>query len=397
MSDTITNKFKPDEFAIPATKTTEARPRDIGHSYHDAGPFVEVDLAAIRSNYRAFVTMAPTAQISPVIKCDGYGLGAAEIAKTLIMDENCNSFFVAHAQEGRALRIAMQAMLPAVEANSIEIIIMHGPSSSTLPLFRDFALTPVLNSVAQAAQWASTFPDIAAALHIDTGMNRLGLAPERLEAITELDGLNITLVMSHLACAGDGDNPMNARQRAQFLTAATHFPAARLSLAASGGATINKSYHYSLIRLGISLYGCTVTDEPDDRLISVARLCAPILQVRDIRKGDTVGYDKSWTALRPSRIATVCIGYGDGYPRNLSNRGKVIIGGVQCPMVGRISMDTITVDITGLTNGVAVGDIAEFFGPGLDIGEISRLANTISYELLTQLGPRIERVYINQH
>lgn len=391
-----------DTLSIPTTEPSTVRVNDTiqpgsekRYGTH-TGPWIEVDLDAIGLNYRTFKDLAPTATISPVVKCDGYGLGAAEIARHLVQSENCRSFYVAHTDEGRILHTALNEILPSEQSDSTEIYVLHGPEASTLPIFRDYTLTPVLNTPAQATLWASSFPGKPAILHVDTGMNRLGLSPNDIDLVKDIDDLNIITVMSHLSCAGAPDHPMNARQRAQFLAAAIHFPGARLSLSASGGGLIHESYHYSEIRLGISLYGCTVTDEPDKRLKPVAKLSAPIMQIRKISKGDSVGYDATWKATRASRIATVCLGYGDGYPRRLSDIGVVFIQGVQCPVIGKVSMDMICVDISDLSQGVAVGDPAEIFGPKMQISKLAKMAETTSYEILTGLGQRIERVHLNQ-
>ncbi len=352
--------------------------------------YVEVDLGAIGANYRLINELAPQADIAPVVKCDGYGLGASAIARTLIENEGCRSFFVAHPLEGVRLR----ENLGGISSNSdVNIIIFNGPDSNSLAWFRDHNLTPVLNTVTQAKLWASAFPGVEAFVHVDTGMNRLGIDPNKINYLDQIDGLNITTVMSHLAIASDPSNSMNARQRKNFLAAAMHFPGARLSLSASGGAFMPAGYHYSQIRLGISLYGSSVTEERDTRLKRVARLFAPIMQLRDIPKGASVGYDMTWTAERASRIATIGIGYGDGYPRLVSNKGAVVIDGIRCPLVGRVSMDLITVDVSEVGQGIGIGDRAEIFGHSLHLEELAQMADTIPYEILTQIGPRIERIY----
>ncbi len=401
-----------DEFSIPATPNMSQPDQSALRSdnrdtyddqfshqtsayHHPSSPVVEVNLDAISANYQTIAQLAPNSSVAPVVKCNGYGLGATTIASHLITHENCDAFYVAHPREGVALRKGITSHCPGL-TNNIDIFVLNGPDPASLGLFRDYQLTPVLNTIPQCELWASAFTNKQAVLHIDTGMNRLGIAFEQYDALDTVDNLNVCMLMSHLACAGDPNDPMNAHQRAKFLTAAAKFPGVKLSLAASGGAFMPSGYHYSQIRLGISLYGVTVAGHSDPRLKRVARLLAPIIQVRDIPKDTLVGYDLTWKAERNSRIATLAIGYGDGYPRQLSNTGHVVIDGVRCPVVGRVSMDLITVDITDVPYGVSTGDQAEIFGHALPIQELAENAGTIAYELLTNIGPRTERIYINK-
>ncbi len=413
--DHIQDDIIDDDLSLPTSGQIQATPLSIGQHKSDYSqdhqdhedidispeqlmPFVDINLTKICENFDYYNNvLAPNAMIAPVVKCDGYGLGADPIAQALVEREGCRAFFVANAYEGRDLRIGFLNSFPIELASAIKIYILNGPAVGTLPLFEKYHLTPVLNTKQQIHNWIGGYPEQEAILQIDTGMNRLGLPLSHLGAIKDLPGLNVSVIMSHLACAGSHDIEenahLNAKQRSQFLSAAVEFPQAKLSLSSSGGAMIHESYHYSMIRLGVSLYGIGAAGNHPPGLSQVARLCAPILQIREIRKGESVGYDATWRASRTSKIATIAIGYGDGYPRCLSNKGSAIVQDRTCPIIGRISMDLITLDITDAGYDIAEGDIVELFGPNLPIVDVAKTADTIGYELLTALGPRIIRRY----
>lgn len=324
-----------------------------------------------------------------MVKCDGYGLGAAPIARALASREDCRAFFVAYPHEGAAVRAALEDLAP-----DATIYVFNGPAPETIGLFKEAALTPVLNSARQAALWAEARPDAPAALHIDTGMNRLGAPLAEIDAIAALGGLNIALVMSHLACSSAPAHPKNPVQRDLFIEAATRFPKAQRSLSASGGALMDESYHFDLVRPGVALYGASPFDADEPRLHPVAALTARIIQIREAAAGETVGYGATCTLERPSIIATVSLGYGDGFPRAGSNRAAALVGGARARIAGRVSMDLITLDATDLPAMPRIGDTALFFGPGLPIHETATACDTISYELLTGLGGRVDRRYL---
>jgi alanine racemase len=347
-------------------------------------PTVDVDLDALRANYRFLTSLVAGAECAAVVKCDAYGLGAAATAPALHV-EGCRTFFVTYPEEGAALRRALGP-------RGAEILIFNGPDASSLDMFRSARLTPVLNSLDQARFWAERAPMASAALHIDTGMNRLGAGLDEIEAIAALGPLRVSLAMSHLAAPSEEGGPLCERQRLAFDAAAARFPGARRSLSASGGALMDPRYLYDLIRPGVALYGASPFDRPDARLKPVARLTAPVIQLRDARAGASVGYGGSYVVSRPSRLATVALGYGDGYPRAAGNKGAAHLGGGLCPIAGRVSMDLIVLDATD-AGAIKEGDRAEFFGPHLPIEIAAERAGTISYELLTGLGPRIIRRY----
>jgi alanine racemase len=347
-------------------------------------PVVEIDLDALAANYSMLSVLAKGAETAGVVKCDAYGLGAAEVGRRLA-EEGCRSFFVAYPHEGAALRRALGS-------GAATIYVFNGPDSASLALFNSEALTPILNTLEQAELWARAGDGAPAALHIDTGMNRLGLPQADVGAVASNGALNVSLVMSHLACSSDPAHAENIRQHKVFESLAARFPAARRSLAASGGALIGPDYHFDLIRPGAALYGVSPFDTPDGRLKPVARLTAPVVQIRAARKGERVGYGGATTLSRESRLATVSLGYGDGVHRSASPGAEAALGGVRCRIMGRISMDLIVLDATDALD-IRIGDRAEFFGPALPIEEAAASSGTIGYELLTSLGPRVLRRY----
>ncbi|MFQ5563463.1 MAG: alanine racemase [Parvularculaceae bacterium] len=354
-----------------------------------ARPRVDIDLDAIAANYRYLRSKAPAAEAGAVVKCDAYGLGVVEAARMLAEQGGCRSFFVAYAHEGAVLRGALASGRP-----DATIYVFNGPDDVNLDAFAENNLIPVLNSFEQARRWTEARPGAAAAIHIDTGMNRLGAPAGELDAIIGLDGLSPTLVMSHLACSSVPAHPMNERQRRDFIAAAGRFPAARRSLAASGGTLMGRDYHFDLLRAGVSIYGVGPFDAPHDGLRPTARLTAPVLQLRRAPAGASAGYGATCTLSRESLLATVALGYGDGYPRAAGNRGAAFIGGARAPIVGRVSMDLIILDVTDAPKPVKIGDRAEFFGPNLAIEDAAAACGTIGYELLTGLGGRTERHYV---
>jgi len=351
-----------------------------------AGPWVDINLAALCANYAFIRDQASGATTAAVVKCDAYGLGLEAVAHALAIRENCQRFFVAYPEEGVALRDSLGASAP-------EIFVFNGPLPETMPLFEQARLTPVLNSLDQASAWAQRMPDAAAAVHIDTGMNRLGASMSELDAITALKDLNIRLVMSHLACASEPTHPKNQAQRACFVDLAGKFPDAALSLSASGGALMGKDYHFDLLRPGIALYGGSPFDQDEPRLKPVATLRAPVVQRREAEPGETVGYGAAHHISKKAQLATVALGYGDGFPRAGAGHALAFIGDIRAPIAGRISMDLISLDVTSAKKPIKTGDIATFFGEGIGLFEAAQACRTIPYELLTGLGPRVDRRY----
>ncbi|HWA23171.1 MAG TPA: alanine racemase [Caulobacterales bacterium] len=324
---------------------------------------------AAGANWKFFAARS-AGETGAVVKADGYGLGADLIAPALAA-AGARTFFVATLGEGLSLR-SLLGETPA-------IYVFNGPAPGESAAYAQAALIPVLNSPAQIALWDGA---MAHALHIDTGMNRLGLKPNELSAA---NGLKPLMVMSHLACASDPAHPKNAAQRARFTEIAARFPDARKSLAASGGVLLGRDYTFDLTRPGIGLYGGGALDEANPPLSVVATLEAPILQVFDLPIGETVGYGATFTAAAPIRAATVALGYADGWLRSLSGKGYGHIGGALCPLLGRVSMDLVTIDISAAPNA-REGDLVEFLGANAKLDDVAVRAGTISYEVLTNLS-----------
>lgn len=365
----------------------QASEADAGFGPMTEGPRLEIDLGALCANYVMLREAAPGVPLAPAVKCDAYGLGAGAVARALRDRENADAFFVVYAEEGARLRAALGE-------GATRIYCFAGPSAETLPLFETAKLTPVVNSLEQAQAWAARHPGAGAALHVDTGMNRLGAPASSLAEIAAVDGLNVSLVLSHLACGSQPDHAKNAEQRARFVAAAQHFPGARLSLGASAGALMGRDYHFDLIRPGIALYGGSPFAKDDLRIKTVAAFRAPVIQIRRLAPGETVGYDAIFTAARPTVIATVAAGYGDGYPRAGAGLGFAVVNGDRAPVVGKVSMDFITLDVTELNNPAKPGDMVEFFGPSLRLFEAASAAGRIAYDFLTGLGGRTDRHYL---
>jgi alanine racemase len=352
-------------------------------------PNVDIDLDALCANFRMLAALAPESEIAGVVKCDAYSLGAREIARALAEREACRTFFVTYAEEGIAVREAL-----AGAARDALIYVFNGPFEDNVSTFAVHGLTPIINTLAQAQLWSRASKGAPAAVHIDTGINRLGAPLGDIETIAALR-LNVDLVMSHLACSS-GPDPMNERQRLAFEKAAALFPGAKRSLSASGGALLGTPYHYDLVRPGAALYGVSPSDRPDARIRPVATLTAPVLQIRRVAAGESAGYGATKRFEQPATLATVGLGYGDGFPRAASNRGSAFVGGALCPIAGRVSMDLIILDVTNAAQTVEIGDRAEFFGPRLAIEDAAAACGAIGYELLTGLGARVGRRYLSK-
>ena len=354
-----------------------------------AGPWVDIDLTALCENFAMLRAAAPSAETTAVVKCDAYGLGLAPVALALATREQCRTFFVAYPEEGVQLRETLGDVVP-----DATIYVFNGPLPDTIPVFETASLTPVINSLEQARDWATQNPSAPCAVHIDTGMNRLGAPGADASALAALTGLNVEMVMSHLACGSDAMNVMNATQRDAFIETAKLFPNAKRSFAASAGVLMDASYHFDLTRPGIALYGGTPFDVDDARIKPVASLNAPVVQIRRLSPGETVGYGATFTATRPTTIATVALGYGDGFLTAGSNRATAAIGGERAKIAGRVSMDLIGLDVTDFKKPPEIGAIAEFFGRSVSLFEAATACATAPYELLTGLGGRVDRRYV---
>jgi alanine racemase len=333
------------------------------------------------------------AQCAAVLKADAYGLGAAAVGGTL-WNEGCRWFFVAQLEEGLRLR----CVLPEAE-----IAVLNGLTPGSEHAYAAGRLLPVLNHLGDIECWRAhcraTGRRLGAVLHVDTGMNRLGLGLDELPRLASnhdlLDGIDLRLIMSHLARADEPDHPMSGEQAERFRAALARLPTTPASLANSSGIFLGAQFHFDLTRPGCALYGINPTPTAANPMEQSVRLDARVLQVREVGAEAPIGYGASYRTKRPSRVATVALGYADGYLRSLSGRGAVYAQGVALPLVGRVSMDLITVDATEAPEGlVSAGRLVEVIGPNRTADDIARDAGTIGYEVLTSLGPRYRRVYL---
>jgi alanine racemase len=355
-----------------------------------------VRLGAIAANYKNLQRRAPSAITAGVVKADAYGLGAARAASALARG-GCETFFVAQLGEGMTLR----PHLPKAR-----IFVLEGVTQAAVPGLLSHKLTPVLNSLDDMAVWSAASRaqgkgrrPLDAAIHIDTGMNRLGLRREDLSTLAaewrdRLAGLNLTLLMSHLACADDlgADAAMNRQQLERFRAALAVLPPAPASLAATSGIFLGPDYHFDLVRPGIGLWGGGPIQDKNP-LKNVAVLTARVLQTRRIDKGDSVGYAATFRAKRPTMLATVALGYADGIMRAASNKGAAAFAGMSAPFAGRVSMDLLTLDITDLKKQPKAGDSVELLGDTMALRDIAATWGTNEYEVLTGLAHRIPRHY----
>jgi len=361
-----------------------------------AGAFLTIDLGAIRANYRLLQGRLGKASCAAVVKADAYGLGAARVAPALAA-QGCVHFFVAHLDEALALR----PYLP----ERAELYVLHGPPVGAEAELLAHRLVPVLNSLAQVDGWSvlarARGRPLPAILQVDTGMSRLGLSSDELKAVIDdrarLDGLELRYLMSHLACAETEDHPMNARQLARFREVRQALPPAAASFANSSGIFLGPDYHFDLARPGAALYGIAPLAGRANPMRQVVRLEGKVIQVRTVPAGASVGYGARWHAPSARRIATVSVGYADGYLRSLSNRAVARFGDAALPLVGGVSMDTVTFDASALAaDALAPGGLVELIGEHHPVDALAEEAGTIGYEILTSLGRRYFRRYVGE-
>ncbi len=362
---------------------------------HASQSILTIDLGAIAQNYRDLRLIHVTAgACAAVIKADAYGLGARRIAPVLY-DAGCRAFYVAHLNEAIEVRSVLQGRDAAV-------CVLSGLIANEAAEFRRSGIVPVLNDLGQVESWSrearTSAKVLPAVVHIDTGMSRLGLGADetaRLSAEPErLSGLDIHFWMSHLACADEADSPMNREQLGRLKAATGALPPAPVSLANSSGIFLGPEYHLDQSRPGCALYGINPVPGRSNPMRQVARLDAKVLQIRTIDHPQTVGYGATHRAAGPTRVATISVGYADGWLRSLSNRGFAVVNGVKVPFIGRVSMDLITIDVTSLPD-LKPGDPVELMGNHLTADHVADLAGTIGYEVLTRLGARFHRRYIS--
>jgi alanine racemase len=361
-----------------------------------ASGVLTVDLDALVANWRKLEKTAVPAECSAVIKANAYGCGTEPVAQALAR-AGCKTFFVATAEEAATARAALPSAV---------IYVLNGFIQNTGEAYAKIDARPVIGDLNELAEWdvfcRRTGWAGGAAIHIDTGMQRLGLT------VAEAQGLiprihagdhGISLVMSHLACAESLNHPMNARQLAAFRAIASEFSGVPASLSNSSGIFLGSPFQFDMVRPGAALYGVNPTPEADNPMLPVVELKARVMQIRDIERGESVGYGGTWTARRPTRLAIISAGYADGYFRagssNDGTRGaEVMVAGKRCPVAGRISMDLTAVDVTDLEkNAVRRGHLVTLIGEGITVDELAHHFGTIGYEVLTSLGPRYARIY----
>jgi len=351
-----------------------------------------IDLDAVQANYDLLNLRLSGPELAAVVKADAYGLGLGEVAPALAR-AGCTTFFVATLQEGIELRAILK---------DADIHIFNGADHGEGPAFIKNRLVPVLNSPDQLNIWtngcARQNEHGRADLHVDTGLSRLGLTASELSqlsgALPQMELVDIDVVMSHLACADQPDHPMNLEQKHAFDAAVSQIGSKRKSLASSSGIFLGPQYHYDLARAGAALYGVNPHPGAPNPMRQVVRIQGKILQVRSVDTPTSVGYGATHRATRPSKIATVAVGYADGYFRSLSNAGTAFVGDYEIPLVGRVSMDLTTFDVTDIPAGlVAPGQMVDLVGPKNPIDKVAGQAGTIGYEMLTNLGMRYQRVY----
>ena len=362
-----------------------------------AGAVLTIDLDALKTNWRTCAAQtADMVETAAVVKAAAYGMGAGPAALAL-QSAGCKTFFVATIDEGIQLRAAL--------GSGPTIHIFNGLMDGAERDFTHHGLIPVLNSLAEVDAWRAFCTGVgeplACDLHIDTGMSRLGLPTDEMQKIIEnpdhLTHLKLDTILSHLTTAEVTDHPTNAEQLAAFQNVVRHMPPAKASFANSSGVFLGPEYHFDMTRPGVALYGVNPTPDKPNPMVQVVRLQAKILQVRTIDTPQTVGYGATHTAQGLERIATISLGYADGYHRSLSNSGVAYIGEHKAPVVGRVSMDLITLDVSTVPEDLCrVGMLADMIGPNNPVDDVAERAGTIGYEILTSLGSRFHRVYVNE-
>jgi len=362
----------------------------------ETGGTLTIDLTAIAANWRALAHQLLTVECAAVVKANAYGLGLQQVTATLAQ-AGCKTFFVADLAEARAVR---------AQASEATIYVLDGFTPDWGEGFIDINAHPVINSTTELAEWDAFVGTHAwrggAALQVDTGMRRLGISPDEAAALApraQTENHGIALLLSHLACAEIPDHPLNAKQIQLFRELHMLYPGIPASLVNSAGIFLGDSAHFDLARPGAALYGVNPTPGRPNPMQNVVELSGRILQLRTVARDDTVGYDATWTAKRASRIAIVALGYADGLMRagsGTDNRpgGAAIVAARRCPIVGRISMDLVCIDVTDLPDGaVHRGDLATLIGAEITVDEVAAAAGTIGYEILTRLGARSALVY----
>jgi alanine racemase len=357
-----------------------------------AGAVLEIDLAGIVANWRLLAWRVKPARCAAVVKADAYGLGAAQVSAALA-EAGCRLFFVATLDEGMALRGALPVCC--------EIAVLNGPAPGSAEEFVSHCLIPVLNEPGQIATWAVASRRhgcLPALLHVDTGMARLGLTVPEFDALVragpEHGEIHWRALISHLACADQPRHPLNNLQCGRFVSARSRLKGVPASLAASSGIFLGPAFHFDFVRPGAALYGVNPQPGSPNPMRQIVRLKGRILQIREVDRGDPVGYGAAHVMDHRGRLATVAIGYADGWLRSLSHRGSGRLGGTRVPLIGRVSMDLAVFDVSAVDPALArPGGSIELLGDDYGLDAAATDAGTIGYEVLTALGRRYHRVY----
>lgn len=363
-------------------------------------PLLAINLDIIKQNYLSICSLLDGGKVAAVVKADCYGIGAKQVVPRLF-SAGCRDFMTSNIEEA----IIVRESLRDVNDNS-RIYVLGGIFQSTRKFFHEYNIIPVINHPEQLKIWQDVKnPNNRlneAVIHIDTGMNRLGMKGNDIEMIfankIDISGLNIIMLMSHLVASDEPKNNINIQQLNQFLDVCNKISEnnyqIKKSISNSGGVFLGSSYHLDMVRVGAALYGLYTHPDAYKYIQSPLKLTAPIIQLQDIAKGEKIGYNGTYTACRNMRIATIPVGYADGLHRILDAKGKVFINNLESKIVGRVSMDLITIDVTDIpVDSIKHGSKVEILGPNQTPGQLAHDANSIGYEMLTSLGNRYRRVY----
>lgn len=356
---------------------------------------LQIDTNIIRANYMELKKASGSAEVSAVVKSNSYGLGALDIAP-ILQEDGCSHFFVASCDEGVHLRKEL--------GNEVNIYVLKGIFKSEISAFLEHNLTPVLNHVTQVEIWQDQAvrlnKRLPCILHFDTGMHRLGMPESEIEELsiaTDMYKLDILYIMSHLIASEEKDNELNKTQLERFKKYTRKFEGIKRSFANSSGIFLGEDYHFDLTRPGAALYGINPTPYLEkSKIKNPIKLFAPIIQVHSLPQGESVGYNATYknTSDRSCPIATIPIGYADGFPRWFSNKGEVYINGYKAPIIGRVSMDFVTIDVSGVPQEeVYLGAPIEIIGDNATPDKLAKILETNSYEVLTMLGDRYKKIY----
>ncbi len=355
---------------------------------------LRINLAAIQHNYTLLKKQFMGEELAAVVKANAYGLGAQQVSQSLA-SIGCCHFFVATLDEGMKLR----AHLPD---HQYKIYVLNGMPPYSEKIFYEWRLTPVLNTYDQVKTWANLCTELDKKLpcniHLDTGLNRLGLDEKNIRFLSQnpkiLEDIDLQYWMTHLACSDQENHPMNTEQKERFMQHLAKLPKAKASLTASDGMLISPDFHFDMGRAGVALYGVNPHPNSKRNLKDVVELYAQILQVRDVKPEESVGYTASYTTKNPRKVAVVSCGYADGYFRSASNKAAMYINEHRCPVIGKISMDLTTIDVTDVPeNLLHPGRAVEVFGRNNSLNDFANNAETIAYEVLTAISQRAQRIY----